>query len=168
MKSLMILSIFCILLLIPSTATPTPALRCFIPYPNESLSERVKRELTNATAVFSGKVIAEEYRPVVPPTAEAPEGSMVLVSKILVDRRWKGDGKEVAEMYTSITKLQNGLTQTYAEDFHFEKAKSYLVYAFGQPDRLNTDVCKLTRKIEDAADQLRELGEGEAPKKKSQ
>ncbi len=164
MKSLMTLGVFCILLLIPSTATPTPPLRCFIPYPNESLSERVKRELTNATAVFSGKVIAEEYRPVVPPTAETPEGSEVLVITIMVDRWWKGDGKAEAEMYTSITKLPNGLRQMYAEDFHFEIGKSYLVYAYGQPDRLNTDVCKLTRKIEDAADQLREIGEGEAPK----
>jgi hypothetical protein len=167
MSQRILLFISCVLLLIPIPATSTSGIRCFI-LPHNSLQEQVAYELKSATAVFAGKVIAQEYRPILNPTAEEPEGSQVLITKISVDRWWKGDGGEEVEMYTSVTKLPNGLTRRFAEDFNFELGKRYLVYAFGQPDRLVTNVCTLTRNIEQTADQLRELGEGTEPKKKNQ
>jgi hypothetical protein len=123
----------------------------------------VTEEFKIATAVFSGKVIAEEYRPV-GTSAGQPQGSEVLIVRIVVDRYWKGDvGKEV-EMYTSVTRLPGGMIQMYAEDYHFEVGKEYLVYAFGPQDQLRTDVCKRTVKIGQAKEDLRELGKGKVPK----
>jgi hypothetical protein len=156
----------CTMLLIPTGAKST-RLRCVVMV-NESLSARATRELEGSTAVFSGKVIAAEYKPINQPTDEEPAGSEILVMKIEVDRWWKGDGGEIVEMYTSITKLPNGLTRTMAEDFNFEVGQNYLIYAYGKPERLGTNVCKLTRKIEGAADQLLELGEGWSPRKNTQ
>jgi hypothetical protein len=167
MNPQVILFIVCVLLLIPTPATPTSGIRCFI-LPHNSLQEKVAYELKSATAIFAGKVIAQEYRPILNPTTEEPEGSQVLITKISVDRWWKGDGGEEVEMYTSVTKLPNGLTRRFAENFNFELGKRYLVYAYGQADQLATDVCRLTRNIEQATDQLRELGEGTEPKKKNQ
>ena len=166
MKSPIALIIASALLLTPTSATSTHMV-C-VGLANETLQERIAYELKSATAVFSGKVIAEEYRPVKDPTADEPEGSEVLVMKIAVERWWKGEGGEEAVMHTSLTKLPNGSMRMMAEDFQFEMGKNYLVYAYGQVDRLGTDVCRLTQNIEQATDQLRILGEGESPKKKSQ
>ena len=167
MKPRIGLFIVCVLLLIPMAATPTTAVRCFLPYVNESLPERVSRELQSSTAVFSGKVIAAEYRPVKNFT-ENQGGMEELVVIISANRWWKGDGREDVEMYTTFTKAPNGMITFMAEDFQFQVGKDYLVYASGNPDRLQTSVCYLTREIEQAAEQLRILGEGETPKRKIQ
>jgi len=131
--------------------------RCF-------LHGSVAEELKKATAVFSGKVIAEAYRPITSSTGERPPGSEVLIVKVAVERYWKGDVGQEVDMYTSVTKLPSGLIQSYAEDYHFEVGKEYLIYAFGPQDQLRTDVCKRTAKIDQAKEDLRELGEGRIPK----
>ncbi len=164
MKPRILFCIVCAMLLIPTSVTPKPNVRCFIPIVD--FKERLAYELKSATAVFSGKVISEEYRPLKNST-EHPNGSEELVVKILVARWWKGDSREEMEMYTGMIKNPNGMIWSYAEDFHFEMGKHYLVFAFGQPERLTTDACKLTQEFEQATEQLRLLGEGDPPKKQS-
>lgn len=135
----------------------TTANRCF-------MHGSVKEEFKIATAVFSGKVISEEYRRVTLPPGDQREGSEVLIVKLSVDRYWKGNGDSEVEMYTTVTKLPGGLIQSYAEDFHFELGEYYLIYAYGPPDKLRTDVCKRTAKVEQAKEDLRKLGKGKVPK----
>ena len=162
MKLRILLFLIGALLLIPPGATPMTPIRCIIPI--VSLPERIASELNSATAVFSGNVIAAEYRPVKNPR-EHLVGTTELVIKIAVHRWWKGDGRDEMEMHTTVTKTPDGMISSYAEDFNFEVGKEYLVYAFGEADSLHTDSCRLTRKLELAEEQLRILGEGEKPKK---
>jgi hypothetical protein len=152
--------------MIPSTAIPTPGVRCFIPYPDKSLPERVDYELKRATAVFSGKVIAKVYQPVKNP-AEHPAGSEELITKIAVDRWWKGEGREEIEMHNGEIKYPNGvvLLPIPENNYPFEVEKAYLVYAFSEAYRLQPSACSLTQPLEQAAEQLRILGEGKLPGK---
>src|SRR5689334_8045308 len=114
MKSRSLLFMMGALLLIPSTAIPNPSFRCAILFIGKNLSERVDYELKSATSVFSGKVIAKEYRPI-KNSAEHPPGSEELVMKIAVEQWWKGDGREEMEMYTGEIKEPNGFVWSYAE-----------------------------------------------------
>ena len=155
MKSVIFLASFASLLIQNNVAI---ANRCF-------MHGSVKEEFKIATAVFSGKVVSEEYRPVTSSAGDQPEGSEVLTVKLSVDRYWKGNVGDEVDMYTTVTKLPGGLIQSYAEDFHFELGEEYLIYAFGPSDKLRTNVCKRTAKIERAKDDLRELGEGKIPEK---
>ena len=148
----------CALLLIP--ADLATANRCWMP-------GGVAEEFEKASCVFAARVIAEEYRPVQPASPAQPEGSKILVIKLSVARLWKGDIGEEAEMYTMVTKLPDGLSQMYAEDFRFEIGKEYLIYAFGPPERLRTSVCTRTVRIEKAEADLKELGEGSIPRMKN-
>jgi hypothetical protein len=154
MRTRILLSIVASLLIHTDATT---ANRCF-------LHGSVREEFRIATAVFSGRVVSEEYRSVKESTEDQQEGSEVLIVRLSVDRYWKGNGDKEVEMYTTVTKLPGGLIQSYAEDFHFEMGESYLVYAYGPPDKLRTDVCKRTAKLELARDDLRRLGKGKLPK----
>jgi hypothetical protein len=126
----------------------------------------VAEELKKATAVFSGKVVAQEYRPAISSDKDQPPGSEILIVKVVVERYWKGDVGEEVGLYTSVIKLPGGLLQSYAEDYRFEVGKAYLIYAFGPQDQLRTDVCKRTARIELAKEDLQELGEGSVPKRR--
>lgn len=148
----------CAMLLIP--AQVATANRCWNP-------GGVAEEFKKASCVFSAKVVAEEYRPVKPATADQPEGREVLVVKLSVERWWKGDIGEEAEMYTMVSRLPDGSSQMHAEDYRFEIGTQYLIYAFGPPERLRTSVCTRTVRIEKAEADLRELGEGNVPRKKT-
>jgi hypothetical protein len=53
--------------------------------PRRSVSE----ELRHSTAVFSGKAVAEEYRPIITPQPGWPEGGEILVIEFSVERWWR-------------------------------------------------------------------------------
>lgn len=120
-------------------------------------------ELKRAAAVFSGEVVAEEYKDVGPDAPEEDAGAKVLVVRIKVERWWKGGSAREVTMRTSVTKLPDGSIRSYAEDFHFTKGGSYLIYAFAPKGKLGTSACTRTRKLSEAEDDLRELGEGSTP-----
>lgn len=126
----------------------------------------VPEELNRATAVFSGEAVAEEYRKMDFSASGGVGEAEVLVVKFRVKRWWKGAGVEKAVLYTSVTKVPGGGTSSLAEDFRFRKGVSYLVYAYGSADKLRTSACTRTRKLAEAEEDLRELGEGSAPEKK--
>jgi len=122
--------------------------------------------LANATAVFAGEVVSEEYRDVNTESSSKPAEAKVLVVRLKVKRWWKGDGAEEVQLYTSSRKYPDGRVSEIANDFFFREGESYLVYAYGHEEKLRTDGCGRTRKLADAAEDLRELGEGKVSEKK--
>ena len=122
--------------------------------------------LANATAVFAGEVVSEEYPDVNTDPSGKPAEARVLVIKLKVKRWWKGDGAEEVQLYTSSRKYPDGRISEIANDFFFREGESYLVYAYGPKEKLRTDGCGRTRNLADAGEDLRELGEGKVPEKK--
>ncbi len=157
MKKQVVLLLAIILLVLQSDAAPVS--RCF---KQQSISD----ELKNSTAVFSGQVIAEEYRPVNSKEDHLPEGGEALVIRFAVERWWKGSGEEEVILYTGVTRYPNGYTRMFAEDFTFRVGEKYLVYADSSEDGLKTNGCRRTAEIEKAEEDLGELGEGKLPEKK--
>jgi hypothetical protein len=126
----------------------------------------VSEELKHSTVVFSGKAVAEEYRPIVTPQPGWPEGGEILVIKFSVERWWKGSGEEEVFLHTGVSRWPGGYRRIVGEDFKFKVGEQYLVYAFGDVDNLTTTGCERTTKFEKAAEDLKALGEGRLPEKK--
>ena len=133
---------------------PASTARCSIPV---SVSE----ELQKSDAVFAGKVIAEEYRPL---KTSAGEGE-VLTVRIAVEKWWKGAKTEEVTQYTSTIRHSGRITSAEDEEFQFGLGERYLVYASKFSDNLRTSVCQRTKKLELADEDLQKLGEGKAPEK---
>jgi len=123
-------------------------------------------EFERAIAVFSGKAIAEEYRKAKTHVAGQVVETEVLVVKFKVERWWKGNGSGEVVMFTSETKIQDGIRWVTEEDFKFRKGESYLVYAHCSLGDLRTNECKRTRRLAEAEEDLRELGQGSEPTNK--
>lgn len=140
-------------------ATPSLAMECWA---RRSVSE----ELRHSTAVFSGKAVAEEYRPIVTPQPGWPEGGEILVIKFSVQRWWKGSGEGEIFLYTGVSRWPGGFGRIVGEDFKFKVGEQYLVYAFGDVDNLTTTSCERTTELEKAAEDLKALGGGRLPEKK--
>ena len=134
-------------------ATAAPA-RCFMPV---SVSE----ELERSDAVFAGKVIADEYRPLKTSTGQGE----VLTVRFAVEKWWKGAKSEEVILYTSTIRHSERLYSFMAEDFRFSVGERYLVYASGSSDSLRTNGCRRTKKLGLADEDLQKLGEGKAPEK---
>lgn len=151
----------CVLLLIvvSSFGFRQPGLEC-APLPS------VRVSVKQSTAVFTGEVVSEEYRDVNTDSAGQPKPAQALVVKLKVTRWWKGDAREEVYLYTSVRKYPDGSSSVMAEDFQFRKGESYLVYAFSRDGHLVTSGCSRTRKLAEAEEDLRELGEGKLPDKK--
>lgn len=130
--------------------------------PKASVAISVK----NSTAVFSGEVKSEEYRDVKEDWMGQPRQAKALVVKLKVTRWWKGNGVDEVELYTSVRKYPDGTMSEMAEDFPFTKGESYLVYAYGQEEKLWTSECTRTKRLADAEKDLLELGEGKPPENK--
>ena len=150
---------FLLILIVALEATPSLATRCWA---RRSVSEELKK----STVVFSGKAVAEEYRPIVTPPPGWSEGGESLVIKFAVERWWKGTGREEVYLYTGVSRWPGGYTRIFSSDFRFNVGEEYLVYAFGDVDHLTTTVCARTTKLEEADEDLKALGEGRLPEKK--
>jgi hypothetical protein len=140
-------------------ATPGLATECWA---RRSVSE----ELAHSTVVFSGKAVAEEYRPIVTPQPGWPAGGEILVIKFSVERWWKGSGGEEVFLYTGVSRWRGGYTRIFTEGFNFSVGEEYLVYVLGDVDNLTTSSCERTTTLEKAAEDLKALGEGRLPEKK--
>jgi hypothetical protein len=105
------------------------------------------KELEQSAAVFSGKVI--EIR-----ISEEETDIFAQVEAVLeVERAWKGVDKKTVSVLTS--------SHSSACGYGFKKGERYLVYAGGNRDeKLITSICSRTRRMNEAGDDLRELGEG--------
>lgn len=98
-----------------------------------------------AAALFSGTVSAVGQ-------AATPEGQVAVTFD--VSEIWAGPVAPSLTLYTSPSSASCG--------YEFAPGKSYLVYAFPQDGRLATGLCTRTALLDDAADDLAILGEGQA------
>lgn len=107
---------------------------CFQPFP-ETEEQLIQRHLTQAFAVFSGKVRA----------------STVETARITVTRVWKGTlGAEVA-MPTGTREMGNGVIMISGESFSFQTGEDYLIFGHGtSAETLSTSVCVPNGRLADS------------------
>lgn len=135
------------------------------------------RIIISVTALLLVTSLAEacKCRPPGPPKESADASDAVLVGKVTkveevnelhrritlaVTTSYKGPTKKEAVIYTSTSSASCGV--------EFEKGKSYIVYATeslqGKDKVLTTNTCTRTRTLDDAKEDLKDLGEGTKPK----
>jgi hypothetical protein len=114
-----------------------------LPYENPA------KELEQSAAVFSGKVLDVRRSP-------KGAGLFTRVEAVFeVERAWKGVGERTISVFTS--------SQSSACGYGFKKGEAYLVYGSKDGEgRLITSICSRTRRLKDAGDDVKELGEGRA------
>ena len=110
------------------------------------LPQSPAQELERATAVFSGKVLKVKRH------KQSPDVYAFLEVVFRVEEAWKGVNEKTISVFTSSTSLACG--------FSFKRGLTYLVYAHGKEGRLSTSVCTRTGILEDAYNDLEELGSG--------
>ena len=109
-------------------------------------------ELTNATAVFTGKVVslAEPIGGFGPISSADPIKVTFQIYTV-----WKGSLSQT----TTITTARSGASC----GFTFEKGGEYIVYAHGPENNLSISLCSRTQLLSTAEDDLAELGIGVKP-----
>jgi len=128
-------------------------------------------EFKEAAAVFSGRYIGAEYRKgIVSESVELhlrvsgeKRGYEILVLKFEVENWWKGDLKKEIVLVTDVARFSDGIELISDCEIAFQKGKRYLVYAFGEKDKLQTGACSRTARLSKARKDLRLLGKGKKP-----
>ena len=112
-------------------------MRCFIG------PKSVKGALKKSTAVFSGEVL------------EIRSGVNFLQARFRLERSWKGVESDEVFVFTDGS----------AESPHYRVGEKYLVFAGISYDKLFTGACSRTKRLEYAEEDLKQLGEGNLPRK---
>ena len=167
-NKLMFLFVICLIF----SATDVFACRCIIS-PDENINDAVKNAVEHSTMVFTGKVIGFEYRKGIRneymETLEKDSGKHIeyetKIVKFQVERWWKGEATSEIFLQTLETKNSDGTGSNSSCDYHFKEGESYLVYAFGKENALQTHACARTRPLTANKD-LKILGEGKEPLKR--
>jgi MYXO-CTERM domain-containing protein len=118
--------------------------------------QTVEQAKQSAVAIFQGRVIAVEAAPSSSPDA-LPEKSVTLE----VARSWRGVQQQGK---VTLRTSESGASCGYS----FVLGTSYLIYASGEPAKLEVHSCSRTRPLSDASEDLAALGdaEGATPKSK--
>lgn len=125
----------------------------------------VAEEFKRSTAVFSGKVIDQGYRKMTDPSGKS-FGTEIWIAEIETDRWWKGSGNSKVIVLTTGARVNGDVTRPRPEDIRYQTGESYLIYAHGDENRLSAAGCTRTKNLSEAAEDLRELGEGAPPGKR--
>ena len=131
----------------------------------------VNGALRLSTSVFTGKVVAFEYRKGIRnefmesqrDAAGQPIKYETKVVKFEVDRWWKLKLPPIVYIITNGTKNSDNSVSVSGCDFVFELGEKYLVYADGKPDSLQAHQCTRTTTVDNASADLEILGEGFRP-----
>jgi len=136
---------------------------------NEDITMVVTQHFSNASIVFSGKVITKEFVPIIKKDASGKEiKAENLVYKFIVDSWWKGKSKNGIILNTSHFRYPDiGYGQNSDCDSSFEVGKKYLVYAVSSKGKFIAHSCSGTTRIENAEKHIQELQKFKAVKKKS-
>lgn len=113
-----------------------------------------EKELSEAAAVFSGRVTSIRYTDSTLLKEEIVSSSDRIIVSFDVDNVWKGDKKTKLDVETGVTTKTCG--------YPFKVGKSYLVYTFYQiggadSTTLLTTLCTRTRLLSEAAEDIEEL-----------
>lgn len=139
-----ILSLFIIVGLCNINTAIVSACSCASPFPSPQES------LKKSTVVFAGKVTGMD----IPNGIVISTADPVLVT-FDVSEIWKGpDYKTLV-----VTTARDGVSCGYS----FEQGEEYIVYAYGEEDKLSTNICSRTELIANAKEDLQGLGKGNLP-----
>lgn len=129
-------------LLIVNTAIVN-ACSCIQPAPpQESLGQ--------STAVFAGKVVDINVPIGIVVSSADPVKVTFEVSKI-----WKGHDYRTLVLTTAKNEASCG--------YSFKENEEYIVYAYGEENKLSTGICSRTKLLASAQDDLQDLGAGNLP-----
>ena len=159
MKYLAVLFVLCGSLL--SFSSAASACVCDMP-------ATVAAAFKESSAVFVGRYVGAEYRKGIKDemtelhveTMGQKSDYEILVLKFEVDEWFKGQksGEFVAELVTSNARLSDGTEIMSDCELGFEKARSYLVYAYAdKQSNLSSGACTRTKKVGRAGAEMREL-----------
>jgi hypothetical protein len=124
---------------------------------SDSPAGSVKQEFARCSAVFAGKVLAvrkeagyETLQAVLPPSDSIHVGVLAGSVTVRVNRAWKRSRADTVVSVVTVSPWR----------IPFKIGKPYLIYGSWNPSRtaVHTDAYSRTRRLEDAREDLRELG----------
>jgi hypothetical protein len=130
------------------------------PNSNERIfRQMVVAEFNKSALVFSGKVVAAEFVPVIKKGKTGREiQAKTLIYRFSVDKLWKGDGQSEVILYTDVDKFGD-ILRTTSEDFNFKVNKHYLVFASGLEHNWKANTCGRTGFLRNAEYDIQVLQE---------
>jgi hypothetical protein len=125
----------------------------------------VEKSFKNASAIFTGKFIREEYRKGIKSEFEEMNAGWtgkkldyeVMVYIFEADQWWKGAGTREVVLITDYTRRSDGTESISDCGLGFKTHTKYLIYAYGEGDNFGTGQCTLTKRISRAAPDLKIL-----------
>jgi hypothetical protein len=125
----------------------------------------VEKSFKNASAIFTGKFIREEYRKGIKSEFEEMNAEFigkkldyeVLVYIFEADRWWKGDGTKEVVLISDETRRSDGTSSVSDCGLGYEEGREYLIYAYGEGDDFKSGACSLTKRISRAAPDMKIL-----------
>ena len=141
--SKIILSLFIVVSLLFLNTAIVNACSCAQPSPP-------KESLEQSCAVFAGRVVDIDVPSGIVNSSADPVKVTFEVSKI-----WKGPDYKTLVLTTARDEASCG--------YSFKQNEEYIIYAYGEENKLSTDICSRTRLLTNAQEDLQELGEGNLP-----
>lgn len=127
--------------------TPERAFACSCLVTDEPLKEQIENAFTEASAVFSGAVVAVK---------RSADDSYSVDVTFKTKKTWKGRSLKTVTISTGQDSAMCG--------FNFEVGKTYLVYAHGGSEKLSTTICTRTAELK-ASDDEKQLNKLKKKKK---
>ena len=109
-----------------------------------------KESLEKSTTVFAGKVVDIDVPSGIVISSADPMKVTFDVSKV-----WKGPNYKTLV----VTTARDGTSCGYS----FKQGEEYIVYTYGEGDKLSTGICSRTKLLANAQEDLVGLGEGNLP-----
>lgn len=136
--------------------------------------QTVESSFKESTAIFTGKMIREEWRSGIKNemhdiamniSGDQKRDYEVKVYIFAVDKWWKGAGTSEVVLISDQVRNPDG-SQTISDcGLGFEAGHDYLIYAYGEGDSFSTGVCSRTRSIQRATADIKRLSRLVKPKR---
>ncbi|RCW46461.1 hypothetical protein [Paenibacillus prosopidis] len=114
----------------------------------------IEDQMNRKTAIFTGKVLSLTK----PDKGKFWSSADPVKAQFEVKTVWKGKLGSQTAVYTALSSASCGYEG-------FEVNKEYIVFAYGDPDRLETGLCEGTKTLASAKEDLKALGAGYEPSK---
>ncbi|MDF2570686.1 MAG: hypothetical protein K0R55_2290 [Sporomusa sp.] len=114
----------------------------------------IEDQLNRKTAIFKGKVLSLKK----PVKGKIWSSADPVKAQFEVKTVWKGELSSQTTVYTALSSASCGYEG-------FEVKEEYIVFAYGDPDRLETGLCEGTKTLASAQEELKALGGGYEPSK---
>lgn len=112
----------------------------------------IEDQMNRKTAIFTGKVLSLTK----PDKGKFWSSADPVKAQFEVKTVWKGELGSQTAVYTALSSASCGYEG-------FEVNKEYIVFAYGDPDRLETGLCEGTKTLASAQEELKALGAGYEP-----